>query len=134
MRSPSTACLVGKAPAWSRICGRSPGLVAATCTTTNTAAFRSFGSVAHNCRSASTHTSLLGLCDSSDCRAKGNGAMSDRPARILVVDDHPDTRDAMARLLRREGYIVLAAGTCEAAIRSAADAPIDLLITDLLLP
>jgi DNA-binding response OmpR family regulator len=54
--------------------------------------------------------------------------------RILFVDDDADTRDVMTRLLRRQGYEVFAAGTCESAIRSAERAPIDLLITDFLLP
>ena len=40
----------------------------------------------------------------------------------------------MTRLLRRQGYEVFAAGTCESAIRTAERAPIDLLITDFLLP
>jgi DNA-binding response OmpR family regulator len=60
--------------------------------------------------------------------------MSAHTDRILFVDDDADTRGAMTGLLRREGFEVFAVGTCEAALRSAQQAPIDLLITDLRLP
>jgi DNA-binding response OmpR family regulator len=61
-------------------------------------------------------------------------AFASYSTRILFVDVDPDTRSVMARLLRREGFEVRTAGTCQSALATAQDAPIDLLITDYLLP
>ena len=61
-------------------------------------------------------------------------AIASHSPRILFVDDDPDTRNVMARLLRREGFEVRTAGTCQSALATAQGAPIDLLITDYLLP
>jgi DNA-binding NtrC family response regulator len=60
--------------------------------------------------------------------------MSVLPARILFLDDDVDTCGAMLRLLRDDGYDACCATTCAEAIALAQDAPLDLLITDLLLP
>src|SRR6476469_7198186 len=54
--------------------------------------------------------------------------------RILLVDDDPNTRNAMVRLLRGSGYDVRATGTYEGAIRTAHALRVDVLIADLLLP
>jgi len=53
---------------------------------------------------------------------------------ILLVDDDPGVRDAMQRMLSREGYVVrLAADGTEG--RAAYDAdPADLVITDMIMP
>lgn len=58
---------------------------------------------------------------------------SNRPYqhRILVVDDHADTLNVMQRLLRRLGYAVSTADGVESALRLAAGAPFDLVISDL---
>ena len=54
--------------------------------------------------------------------------------RVLMVDDHADTRAAMRRLLERCGYHVTTADSVEAALRKATDAPVDILISDIGLP
>jgi len=55
---------------------------------------------------------------------------------ILVVEDDPSVRTFAARLLRRQGYTVLTASDGAEALRVARDhsQPIDLLLTDLVLP
>ena len=61
-----------------------------------------------------------------------------RPLRILLVEDHPDTAAILARLLRRMGHDVLPAGSVrhalEIADREIPAAGLDLLISDLGLP
>jgi two-component system cell cycle sensor histidine kinase/response regulator CckA len=60
------------------------------------------------------------------------------PARptILLVDDHQDLRQLLARLLSREGYEVLMAGDGLAALAVIEGLPraVDLLITDIRMP
>jgi DNA-binding response OmpR family regulator len=60
---------------------------------------------------------------------------SDRPT-VLVVDDEPDLRDIMRRMLERRGFDTLVAGDSEQAIATCRDhqGDIDVLITDLGLP
>jgi CheY-like chemotaxis protein len=55
---------------------------------------------------------------------------------ILVVEDDPTVRTFVARLLRRQGYIVLTASDGAEALRVAQhhSQPIDLLLVDLVLP
>jgi CheY-like chemotaxis protein len=57
---------------------------------------------------------------------------------ILVIDDEPSVRTAVARLLGRQGYSVrVAAGGAEAIAmfqRGETDAPIDLILLDLSMP
>jgi CheY-like chemotaxis protein len=54
---------------------------------------------------------------------------------ILVVDDHPDSVTALARLLMRDGHYVSVAGSLANALIVAAKLPaIDLLISDIGLP
>jgi len=57
--------------------------------------------------------------------------------RVLMVDDHEDTRLAMKRMLERSGYDVRTAGSVDAAIKAIeADAhlTVDILISDIGLP
>lgn len=56
------------------------------------------------------------------------------PLRILVVDDHVDTRSLLSRLLRIDGHTVTTASTAGEAIAAATDSPFDLLLSDLSLP
>ena len=61
------------------------------------------------------------------------------PLRLLLVEDHPDTAEAMAELLRSLGHEVRVAMTVAAGLEAAAaemgsGAGIDLLISDLGLP
>jgi CheY-like chemotaxis protein len=56
------------------------------------------------------------------------------PATILVVDDETGIRELIRKILRREGYRVLEAGSAEEALATAQGQAIDLLITDVMLP
>jgi PAS domain S-box-containing protein len=55
-------------------------------------------------------------------------------ARILLVEDHADTAEQLARLLRRVGHQVITAGTLAEAHDRASVNPFDLLLSDLGLP
>jgi hypothetical protein len=57
-----------------------------------------------------------------------------QPATILVVDDETGIRDLMRKILQRERYRVLEAGSAEEALAAAQGQAIDLLITDVMLP
>ena len=53
------------------------------------------------------------------------------PARVLLVEDDPDVRNATRLLLKSDGYLVVTAASCAEALQKARDsAPIDLLVTD----
>jgi signal transduction histidine kinase/CheY-like chemotaxis protein len=56
------------------------------------------------------------------------------PRRVLLVDDHQDTRETLARLLTRAGYEVAAAGCTKAALQAAEERKFDLLLSDIGLP
>lgn len=55
-------------------------------------------------------------------------------SRILVVDNDSDVRRALDQLLRRIGYDVMAVSSGETALEVLETNPIDLLITDLVMP
>lgn len=55
-------------------------------------------------------------------------------ARILMVDDHPDTSAVMKRLLGSLGYDVRVAGSVKAALNAADSEAFDVLISDIGLP
>lgn len=59
---------------------------------------------------------------------------SGEPLRILLVEDHEDTRTALTRLLARWGYVVEAADSVADALGKAQESSFDLLISDLGLP
>jgi DNA-binding response OmpR family regulator len=61
------------------------------------------------------------------------GSPQHRQCRILVVDDHADTRDLLARLLSRR-FEVTTAGCFDSALASAAARAPDIVITDVGLP
>ncbi len=75
-------------------------------------------------------------------RTGRSGAGPDRPLRILLVEDHPDTAEAMADLLRLIGHEVVVAGSVAAALETAdallggtgSGGRIDLVVSDLGLP
>ena len=79
-----------------------------------------------------------------DRLAVGMGEINRRPqrshptprfrARVLVVEDHEDTREAVGMLLRTEGYDVVLAADGEAGIASARNARPDVAIVDIFLP
>jgi CheY-like chemotaxis protein len=54
--------------------------------------------------------------------------------RILVVEDHQDTRDLLAMLLKRAGFAVEGAADATSAVRKAETQSFDLVISDLGLP
>ena len=56
------------------------------------------------------------------------------PKRILVVEDDPDHRRIVTKVLTREGYDVIEAATGAAAVAAAGEARPDLIIMDLALP
>lgn len=56
------------------------------------------------------------------------------PLRILLVEDHADTRKATARLLRLIGHDVATADGVATALQTAESRPFDLVISDLGLP
>ena len=54
--------------------------------------------------------------------------------RVLVVEDDPDVRDVLTRLLRRAGYVALTAINGADAIIAAQQQQPDLILMDLMLP
>lgn len=53
---------------------------------------------------------------------------------VLVVDDEPDIRAVVRGILERKGYTVLDTGDPHQALRWAAQQPVDLLLTDVIMP
>jgi CheY-like chemotaxis protein len=55
---------------------------------------------------------------------------------VLLVEDEPLVRGLLVRLLDREGYVVLeaASGDEALAVVAAHEAPIDLLVSDVVMP
>jgi two-component system response regulator MprA len=53
---------------------------------------------------------------------------------VLVVDDEPSVREALERVLRRDGYDVDLARDGREAIRRQAAAPADAVLLDVLMP
>lgn len=55
-------------------------------------------------------------------------------ARILIVDDHEDSRDFLTEYLSFQGYDVVTAGDGLEALDQLTRAPVDLVLMDLALP
>ena len=55
-------------------------------------------------------------------------------SRILVVDDEPDERFLLRRMLEREGHEVLDAPDGAAALAIVRESPPDLIVTDMMMP
>ena len=53
------------------------------------------------------------------------------PARILILEDDETLREAIERVLKRQGYRVVAAGRGEEAIERARGERFDLIIADI---
>src|SRR6202035_2909180 len=73
--------------------------------------------------------------------AAASDTIARRSMRVLVVEDHPDTAEQFARLLRRAGHEVVCAGSIKEAQACASVAPdqnracaFDILISDMDLP
>src|SRR5688500_4960800 len=62
------------------------------------------------------------------------GAGTNDRLRVLVVEDHSDTRMSMEILLRRADYYVRSAETAQAALELAAKEKFDVVVTDIGLP
>ena len=75
-------------------------------------------------------------CQPQGMAAAAGSDINTRPAtgRILLVEDHPDTRKLMVILLARQGHKVEAAGSLADALAFAAARPFDLVISDIGLP
>jgi DNA-binding NtrC family response regulator len=56
------------------------------------------------------------------------------PARILLIDDEPGSREGLGLLLRREGYLVEAVASGEAALSLLSEQSFEVILTDLFLP
>jgi DNA-binding response OmpR family regulator len=54
--------------------------------------------------------------------------------RILIVEDHHDSRVVLQRLLTTQGHVVHVAETCAAAMRIAKSSPFEIVIGDVGLP
>jgi CheY-like chemotaxis protein len=55
-------------------------------------------------------------------------------SRILVVDDEPNARTALAELLRDDGFVVETAADAFKALGKAAEFTPDVVLTDLKMP
>jgi len=66
--------------------------------------------------------------------AKVSHEASQRGLKILLVDDHPDTCAALAKLLVRRGHLVAATHNVRSAMEAAVRNKFDLLISDIALP
>jgi two-component system cell cycle response regulator len=55
-------------------------------------------------------------------------------ARVMVVDDDPDTVIILSRHLEREGFLPIAASSGAECLRLANQGPIDVILLDLMMP
>ena len=65
---------------------------------------------------------------------QGSRTRTGRGERVLVVEDQDDLRRLVAALLLSLGYRVVEAGGAEEAFEAVAREPVDLLLTDVVLP
>ena len=63
--------------------------------------------------------------------APGAGGQGDT---VLIVDDEPVMLEVASRILRKDGYATLEAGTCEEALALASSADFQLLLADSVMP
>ena len=57
-----------------------------------------------------------------------------RKQKILLVDDHVDTSNAIRMLLERQGYEIVTANSAGEALRAIQQTPVDLIISDIGMP
>jgi DNA-binding response OmpR family regulator len=55
-------------------------------------------------------------------------------ARIMVVDDDPDTVSILARHLQREGFVAIEAVSGAECLRLVREHPVDVILLDLMMP
>jgi CheY-like chemotaxis protein len=58
----------------------------------------------------------------------------DRPLRLLLVEDHPDSAELLAELLESHGHTVRIASTASDALARASEETFDLVVSDVGLP
>jgi hypothetical protein len=56
------------------------------------------------------------------------------PARLLIVDDEAAQRQALCETLQQQGFETIGCGNAEAALGELRRRPVDLLLTDLMMP
>jgi signal transduction histidine kinase/CheY-like chemotaxis protein len=66
--------------------------------------------------------------------APASAENGDRPLRLMLVEDHPDTAFVLSRLLTLDGHLVRTANTAADALALAGEHSFDLVISDLGLP
>jgi CheY-like chemotaxis protein len=54
--------------------------------------------------------------------------------RVLIIDDEVDVRDAVKRVLERSGYVVRTAAEVPAALEALRREPVEVVITDIIMP
>jgi DNA-binding response OmpR family regulator len=55
-------------------------------------------------------------------------------ATILLIDDEPELRATMREILEEAGYAVLEASEGQMGVQQCQESPVDLVVTDLLMP
>jgi len=56
------------------------------------------------------------------------------PSRILVIDDDPQIREMIREVLERKDHTVFEADNGNKGLRSARSEPVDIVITDIIMP
>jgi CheY-like chemotaxis protein len=79
-------------------------------------------------------TNSSSAADNAPPTAPGRDEVTHSTLRLLVVEDHYDTAQALGRLLRKSGYHVKTAGDARSALHLAETEKFNLLISDLGLP
>lgn len=69
-----------------------------------------------------------------DTSSDSHGLAARSGLRILLIEDHDDTRRVIERVLRVRGYVVTAVGGVAAALAAADQHTFDLVISDIGLP
>jgi CheY-like chemotaxis protein len=67
-------------------------------------------------------------------RSNTSSSRAAKPLRILVVENHADTREILISLLEGLGHTVIVAESMRSALRAAPQARCDVLISDIGLP
>jgi two-component system, cell cycle sensor histidine kinase and response regulator CckA len=79
---------------------------------------------------------LIGECQLSGTQSAGEQAAPRGAETVLIAEDETGVRVLARKILERQGYVVLDAASGQEALALAArhDGPIDLLITDMVMP
>lgn len=63
-----------------------------------------------------------------------NDGKEDSPLNVLVIEDHPDQRDLLAIVLKREGYRVITAGNGLEALEKLEAENVQIALSDIMMP